>query len=266
MTLTRTLSRSLAPLIDLVFPPRCPSCGGATAEQAGLCPECWSELVIPGDPACTLCQRPFASETLGEGAICGPCLAERPRHDGIAAGTLYNDASRKLVLALKHGNRIALAPMMARLAAARLPPMEDDCLVVPVPLHRWRIWRRGFNQAALLAREIAALRSLQLQVDGLVRRKSTPTLGGLGRKERSKVLTGAITANPAVEGRLKGRSIILVDDVLTSGATSNACVRALKTAGAGKVVICCFARVLDEALGARADTETPGTTRVPGAT
>lgn len=266
MTIVRTLSASLAPLVDLVFPLRCPSCGEGTAEQAGLCPACWSELVIPGEPACTLCQRPFGSEMTREGAICAPCFAEPPRHDGIAAGTLYNDASRKLVLALKHGRRIALAPMMARLAAARLPALDDDWLVVPVPLHRWRIWKRGFNQAALLAREIATLRSLQLAVDGLVRRKPTPSLGGLGKKARSKALAGAITVNPVIEGKLKGRSVVLVDDVLTSGATSDACVRALKKAGADKIVICCFARVLDEALTARPNTETPGATRTPGAT
>lgn len=242
------LTEALAPVVDLIYPPRCPGCGEAIANQDGLCPTCWSELVIPGDPACALCQRPFGSEATAEGSICAPCLAEPPRHDGIAAGTLYNDASRKLVLSFKHGRRIALAPMLARMAAARLPEMEGQWQIVPVPLHRWRLWRRGFNQSALLAREIAELRSQKLLVDGLLRRKWTPALGGLGRRARAKTLSGAIAINPRHRGRLRGANVILVDDVMTSGATTDACVRVLKRAGVERVVISCFARVLDEAL------------------
>ena len=242
------LGEAFAPLVDLVYPPRCPACGGAIAAQDGLCAACWSELVIPGEPACACCQRPFGSASVADGAICAPCLADPPRHDGIAAGTLYNDASRKLVLAFKHGKRIALAPMLARLAAARLPELDGEWLVVPVPLHRWRLWRRGFNQSALLGRQIARLQGQPLLVDALQRRKPTPTLGGLGRSARAKALSGAIAVNPRRAARLKGASVVLVDDVMTSGATSDACVRALKRAGAERVVVACFSRVLDEAL------------------
>jgi ComF family protein len=242
------LSQTLAPLVDLVFPPRCPLCGEGLTAQLGLCAACWSGLVIPGEPSCALCQRPF-SEGTADQSICAPCLAEPPRHDGIAAGTLYNDASRRLVLAFKHGQRIALAQMMARLIAARLPEAAADWLVIPVPLHRWRLWRRGFNQAALLAGEIAKSRGAKLLVDGLERRRQTPSLGGLGRKARARALSGAIGVNPRHEASLRGANIVLVDDVLTSGATSGACVSALKRAGAEKVVVACFARVLDEITG-----------------
>ncbi|MBW8752546.1 MAG: ComF family protein [Sphingomonadales bacterium] len=243
-----TLAETLAPVVDLVFPPRCPLCGEGLAAQVGLCAACWSDLVIPGEPACALCQRPLPDSMGGAGAVCAPCLAEAPRHDGIAAGTLYNAASRRLVLAFKHGQRIALAPMMARLMTAKLAFVEPGWLVVPVPLHRWRLWRRGFNQAALLGREIARVRGATLAVDLLERRKATPTLGGLGRKARGRVLAGAIAVNRKHGGRLRGASVVLVDDVLTSGATSAACVSALKRAGAARVVVACFARVLDEAL------------------
>lgn len=243
------LSGHLAPLVDLVFPPRCPICGEGLSLQTGLCGACWSELVIPGEPCCSLCQRPFSQATgIGEAAICAPCLAQPPRHDGIAAGTLYNEPSRKLVLAFKHGRRIALAPMLARLMAARLPPIDPGWLVVPVPLHRWRLWQRGFNQAALLAREVARLKHGRLIVDALRRNQPTPRLGGLGAKARAKAVSGAIGVNPRHRASIKGARIILVDDVLTSGATSGACVAALKQAGASAVVICCFARVLEEAL------------------
>ena len=241
------LLEPVAPLIDLVYPPRCPLCGAGLATQGGLCTDCWQDLVIPGEPSCALCQRPFG-DGVPEGTICAPCLAEPPRHDGIAAGTLYNEASRKLVLAFKHGRRIALAPLLARLVAARLPPLAGEWLAVPVPLHRLRLWRRGFNQSALLAREIARLSGAEVLVDGLERRRATPTLGGLGRKARARALSGAIAANNRRVDRLNGAQVLLVDDVMTSGATSHACVSALKRAGARKVVIACFARVLDEAL------------------
>ena len=241
------LSQTLAPLIDLAFPPRCPLCGEGLLAQTGLCASCWSELVIPGDPSCSLCQRPFP-DGMADGAVCAPCLAEAPRHDGIAAGTLYNDASRRLVLSFKRGKRIALAPMMARLMAARMQAVDATWLLVPVPLHRWRLWRRGFNQAALLAREIARIKGMRVEVDALLRIKATPSLGGLGSKARARAMAGAIAVNPKRASLLRGASVMLVDDVLTSGATSHACVAALKRAGAKRVAIACFARVLDEAL------------------
>lgn len=176
-------------------------------------------------------------------------MANPPRHAGIAAATLYNDASRKLVLALKHGHRIALAPMLARLMAAQLPEeIGPDWLAVPVPLHRWRLWGRGFNQSALLARELAGLRGVEVGIDALVRRKRTPMLGGLGRSARAKALSGAFATGKGWEARLKGAQVLLVDDVLTSGATTDACLSILRRAGVQKVMITCFARVLDEAL------------------
>ncbi|MGE5952561.1 MAG: ComF family protein, partial [Qipengyuania vulgaris] len=180
-----------------------------------------------------------------EGSICAPCLGNPPVHDGIAAGTLYTDTSRKLVLALKHGRRIALAPLLARLIAARIPEADEERLVIPVPLHRWRLWHRGFNQAALLARELEKAGCGDLLVDGLKRTRRTPSLGGMGAKARARALSGAIAVRKPES--IKGRHIMLVDDVLTSGATSTACVKALKRAGAKSVIIACFARVLDEA-------------------
>lgn len=238
----------LAPVVDLVFPPRCPLCGEGLAAQTGLCAACWGELAIPGEPCCAQCQRPFA-QGMAAGSVCAPCLAHPPRHDGIAAGTLYTEASRKLVLAFKHGHRIALAPLLARIMAARLPEeVGVGWSFVPVPLHRWRLWSRGFNQSALLARELVALRGATLLVDGLERRKATPMLGGLGRAARARALSGAIAVKPNRIGVIRGARIVLVDDVLTSGATTEACVSALKRAGADRVVVACFARVLDEAL------------------
>ncbi len=251
MTIARSVHEALKPAIDLLYPPRCPLCGDAIAEQKGLCAVCWSELVIPTDPSCASCQRPFRDGTFdsGEGAAqCAPCLAQPPRHDGIAAGTIYNDASRKLVLAFKHGRRIALGNMLANLMVARLPELDGEWIVVPVPLHYSRLWMRGFNQAALLAAQIAKHAKQPLIVDGLRRTKRTNALGGLGRKDRERMLAGAISVSLRHVAKLEGRNIVLVDDVLTSGATSEACVKALKKAGANKVIVSCFARVMNEAL------------------
>ena len=241
---------ALTPLVDLVFPPRCPLCGDALGEQGGLCIACWSKLVIPGEPACALCQRPLGDAFGGESGTltCAPCLAAPPRHDGIAAATLYNPTSRDLVLAFKHGRRVALGTLLGRLIAARVGDLAGEWLVVPVPLHRWRLWKRGFNQSALLARTIAAAPGRTLAVDALIRTRATPSLGGLGRIDRAKVLRGSIVVNPAWKTRLRDAQVLLVDDVLTSGATSDSCVRVLRRAGVTKVRIACFARVLDEAL------------------
>ncbi len=222
------LKQAFAPLVDLIYPPRCPLCGEAIAAQKGLCSTCWSTLEIPGGQS----------------------------EDGITAATLYNDTARKLVLNFKHGRKIALAQMMARQIAARLPELEGDWLAVPVPLHRVRLWQRGYNQSALIARELARLRRMTLLVDGLVRTRSTPRLGGLGRVERAKVLAGAIAANPARRERLKSAQVLLVDDVLTSGATTNACKSALREAGVRRVHIACFSRVLEDRQGG--ESKTPG--------
>lgn len=242
-----SIGQVLLPIVDLIFPPRCPVCGDGIGGQTGLCASCWGTLAIPGEPACVACGRPFG-DTMPDGATCAPCFASPPRHAGIAAGTLYNDTSRRLVLAFKHGGRLGLAPMMAGLMLSKLAFVDESWIIVPVPLHRWRLWKRGYNQAAELAREIARRSGASMCVDGLERLKATPSLGGLGKAARKRALSGVIGVRPARKALLEGASLVLVDDVLTSGATTDACVSALRRAGAEKVVIACFARVLDEAL------------------
>ena len=254
------------PLVDAIYPPRCPACGESIGAQTGLCLECWDTLVVPDEPSCTLCQRPVETMAGYGSIVCAPCLASPPIHDGIAAATLYGETSRKLVLTFKHGRKLALAPLLARMMAARIPEFDRNPLLVPVPLHRFRLWRRGFNQAALLARELGRLEKGELLVDALERRKSTPSLGGMGAKARKRALSGAIAVREGAKGRVRGRDVVLVDDVLTSGATSDACVRALKKAGTKTVVVACFARVLTESGTVNRRNETPGTAKAPGAT
>jgi ComF family protein len=151
--------------------------------------------------------------------------------------------ARGVALKLKYAGRLACAETMAR-AMARLMP-EGAELLVPVPLHRWRIWSRGFNQAALIARSLSKHSGVPADAESLRRVKATPVLRGLGAKGRAKAVTGAFALAPAAKQRIRGKTIVLVDDVHTSGATSEACARVLKRGGAAQVILLCWARVLD---------------------
>lgn len=244
------LRQAIAPLVDFAFPPRCPCCGEAVLGSAsdldeGLCGSCWGKLQLPGQPACRLCQVPLSSDQLTADGICGPCRTERPKHDGIAAATIYGPVSRELLLALKHAGRFALAGSMGRFMALRFAAAglksPELPLVVPVPLHPSRLWKRGYNQSVLLGKAFADRMGWEFQPDTLRRSKRTPSLDGLDRMERRAVLEGAIEA--ARRDAVAGRDIVLIDDVVTSGATSGACVDALRLAGAKRVLITCYARV-----------------------
>ena len=222
MGLATHIAAGLRPVVDLVYPPRCPVCGVALANQGGLCIDCWSELETP------------EQASVGESG-----------HAAVIAPTLYNNASRQLVLNFKHGAKVTLAGLMGQMIAGLLPDAsdEDAPLLVPVPLHQLRLWERGFNQSALLARELAKRGKGELCVDALTRPKRTPSLGGLGRAAREEALKGAIAVRSSRRARIQGRAVLLVDDVYTSGATSSACTKALVEAGARSVRIVCFAKV-----------------------
>lgn len=194
-------------------------------------------------PWCATCNRPFEIDR-GAAAQCGECLAQPPLHDGVRAAVAYGPTARTLALRLKYGGRTSHAMTAARLMARHVP--ADAELLVPVPLHRRRIWSRGFNQAALIARGLAALRGVPVELELLQRVKATPVLRGLGPKGRAKAVAGAFALMPGAKERLAGRSVVLVDDIYTSGATTNACVRLLKRAGATRVTILCWARVIGD--------------------
>lgn len=247
-----SIRQALAPLVDFAFPPRCPSCGEGvmgsdTRWDEGLCGACWGRLQLPGQPSCQSCQIPLASDELTAERICRFCALDAPLHDGIAAATIYGPVSREILLALKHAGRFALAGPMGRFmalrfAAAGLGKLADP-LVMPVPLHPTRLWKRGYNQSALLGKAFARQQGWAFTPDALRRIRRTPSLDGLDRQERRDALSGAIRTRDAVTASIAGRDVVLVDDVMTSGATSGACVAALKQAGARRVVIACYARV-----------------------
>jgi len=243
------LARSaLRPILDFALPPRCPGCGTVTDEPHRFCLDCWSALTFLGQPCCARCALPF---DYGEAAevICGRCMAEPPAYDRLRAAVAYGDIARTVALKLKYGGRPGVAETMARFMERHLDASAAPVLA-PVPLHRWRIWRRGYNQAALIAGALARRAGLETRLDLVERVKPTPVLRNMGPRERKEAVRGAFRINPQRKADLTGRAVVLVDDVYTSGATAGACARILRRAGAARVDVLCWARVVRDEHGA----------------
>jgi ComF family protein len=242
---------ALRPLLDFALPPRCPGCGAITAEPHRFCLACWSQLVFLGEPCCAVCALPF--EHAGEaGAVCAGCLAHPPAFARMRAAVAYGEIPRKVALKLKYGGRPGVAETMARFIERHILPLAagdgeaEGPIVAPVPLHRWRIWKRGYNQAALIAAALARRAGLEPRLDLLERIKATPPLKAMNPKQRRDAVRGAFRIAAKHKERVRGRNVILVDDVYTSGATVEACARVLKRAGAARVEVLCWARVVRE--------------------
>jgi len=232
----------LSSLLDFALPPRCPGCGAIVGEPHRFCLDCWRRLDFLAEPCCGRCGHPFAFPGEGE---CGRCLADPPAFDRLRAAVAYGEVSRRVALRLKYSGRPGLAATLAHFMRRHLAGGgEGEPLLVPVPLHRWRIWSRGYNQAALIASALARGGGGREELDLLRRTRATPPLRGLGRRERALAVRGAFKVPREARPRLAGRRIVLVDDVYTSGATASACARALKRAGAASVEILCWARVV----------------------
>jgi ComF family protein len=241
---------SLAPLrwaLDFALPPRCPACREIAVADDQFCSTCWSKLHFLAEPSCATCDLPlpFADDRSRQ---CGTCLAKLPRHSGIKAAVAYDDISRDVALRLKHGGKIGLARLVGGQLRRYLAEIPQDALLVPVPLHWTRLWSRTYNQSALIARELAKHGGQRHIPDLLIRTRRTQSLGGLGAKARRQLVKGIFAVRPKYNSVIKGQKIILVDDVYTSGATTDGCVAALLKAGAISVTIFCWARVLPEAL------------------
>ena len=240
--LARLAHRALRPIVDFALPPRCLGCGIIVDQPYRFCLDCWSRLVFLGDPCCSRCAQPFEYDS-GPNTLCGGCLAEPPLFDRLRAAVVYDEIPRRVALKLKYGGRPGVAETIARFLDRHFDDV-GSALLAPVPLHRWRIWKRGYNQSALIASAIARRRGAVARLDLLERVKSTPPLKGLNPRERNAAVRGAFRISAKHEAVVPGRRIILVDDVYTSGATANACARVLKRAGAAEVEVLCWARVV----------------------
>lgn len=239
---------ALQKLLDAIYPPACIACGGAIAGGDGLCGPCWRDADFLSGARCRYCaQRVDGAETDVE-RVCEDCRSHaRPWEDG-AAVFAYSGTGRRLVLALKHGDRLDSVPQLARwMARAATARDLDRPVFVPVPAHRWRLMRRRYNQAAVLAQAVAYRLGADYAPFALERRTSTAPLDGVGRDERFGRLEGAI--QPAAGARaevLRDRHVVIVDDVMTSGATLAATADAAHAAGAYRISVLMLARAEKE--------------------
>ena len=230
--------------LQLLYPPQCISCQAPVQSDFGLCADCWRETPFITGLVCDKCGVPLPGDDQGERVLCDDCMAIARPWDRGRAALMYRDNGRRLVLALKHGDRMDLArPASAWMLRTVRPILRPGMLVVPVPLHWVRLFRRRFNQAALLSRAIARAAEMEHCPDALVRKRSTGSQEGKTRDARFANLVGALAVPRSREKRVEGRDILLVDDVMTSGATFAAASEALFSAGARSVSVLGLARV-----------------------
>lgn len=230
--------------VDAVLPPRCLGCGEVVEDPGTLCGRCWSGLTFLTPPCCACCGFPFPY-AVAAGTLCAACTQRRPAFDRARAVFRYDDASRGLVLGFKHADETHAAPAFGQwLARAGADLVAGADLIAPVPLHRWRLLSRRYNQSALLARAVAAAAAGRLAVDLLVRRRHTPQQGRLSASARRRNVRGAFAIRPQRAEAVAGRRILLVDDVLTTGATVEECARVLRRHGAAGVDVLTLARVV----------------------
>jgi ComF family protein len=240
----RSLRRAADAVLDLLLPPRCLKCGAAVGAAGALCAPCWRGITFLGAPCCACCGLPFPFDQ-GPDALCGACARARPAFARARAAMRYDEESRRLILAFKHGDRLHLAPALGawmRRAGAELIAEADS--IVPVPLHWTRLFARRYNQAAVLAHALAGAGGTRVGADWLKRRRRTPSQGKRNREARRRNVAGAFQVRRRQD--VEGRRILLIDDVFTTGATLEECARVLLRAGAARVDALTLARAVRE--------------------
>jgi ComF family protein len=241
----RALRLAARTALDLIYPPACLVCRAATGDLGTLCPGCWAKMRFIERPYCERLGIPFAQD-LGAGLLSPEAIADPPVYHRARAVARFDDGPvRALVHLLKYGDRTEMAKPLGRwMARAGVELLETADLIVPIPLHRLRLAARRFNQAAALAQSISSACGVPTDFLALERVKPTPPQVGLSRLQRAGNVQGAFRVPDEARIRVSGRQIVLVDDVLTSGATTNAAARALLRGGAAAVDVLVFARVV----------------------
>src|ERR1041385_4504804 len=243
---TQGLRATMRLWLDTALPRLCPACRDLVTDQ-GVCPACWGKLAFIAAPYSPRLGIPFAYDP-GPGILSMQAIADPPAYQRARAAVRYDDVAAKLVHAFKYGDRLDLAPLLGRwMARAGKDLFAGADALIPVPLHWRRLWARRFNQSAALAEAIARESGIKVAHAALRRVKPTVQQVGLSRAERATNVQGAFRVDPAAKTEVSGRHLIVIDDVLTSGATSDACARALLRAGAAQVDVLVFARVVDAA-------------------
>ncbi len=233
--------------LNTIYPPRCLACPAPTAAAQGLCPACWRDTHFISGTACDRCGVPLmGARAAGSGTedLCESCLSHPPAWDRGAAAVVYAGAGRRVVLALKHGDRLDMVrPLAGWMAAAGEVLLDEADLIVPVPLHWRRLLKRRYNQSAELGRALARTAGKPLAVDVLNRSRATVPQERMDRARRRANQAGAFTVSSRHRVVLDGATVLLIDDVLTTGATLSACAEALREAGAARVNVLVLARV-----------------------
>ncbi len=230
--------------LDAALPPLCPACRAPLGLGAGLCADCWSKLSFIAPPYCARLGIPFTYDP-GPGLLSMEAIANPPAYDRARAAVRYDDIARAMVLSFKYGDRLDLAPLLGRwMARAGHELTPDADALVPVPLHWRRLWSRRFNQSAALAGAISAACGVPVLYEALKRVRATPQQVGLSKTQRADNVQGAFRVPAERKAEIAGRRLLLVDDVLTSGATADTCARALLRAGAAHVDVLVLARVV----------------------
>ena len=231
-------------MADMLVPPACPVCHGDVAQDDGLCLTCWQGLTFLRPPLCAVSGIPMAVD-LGADAVSLPVQINPLPYDRARAAFAYKGSAAALVKRLKFGDRPELAPFLARfMLAAEDGELSKDAVLLPVPLHRQRLFLRRFNQAAELCRALHQMSGHAVLFEAVVRVKHTRQQIGLTRAGRKRNLAGAFRVADKARAQIKGRTLVLVDDVLTTGATVEALARLLKRAGAARVHVLTLARVV----------------------
>lgn len=230
-------------LLDLVLPPRCLVSGEIVDQPGLLAPTAWAQLRFIAEPFCVTCGYPFDFEA-EKGSQCVGCLKEAPAFITARSVFVYDNISRDIILRFKHGDRLEGAKTLASwLARSGVDMLAAADMIVPVPLHYWRLFRRRYNQAGLLAQRLSKLCGKPCVLDMLVRHRATAVQGHMGFAERHKNVKRAFSVKAKRVALLDGKVIVLVDDVYTSGATIKKCTKVLLRAGAKEVHVLTLARV-----------------------
>lgn len=236
--------------LDFILPPRCPVTGEIVDAVGMISPEAWGQLNFIDEPFCKKCGLPFDFSYEGsgeEGRLCESCTKDLPAFSKARSVMVYDDQSRGLILSFKHGDQTHMTPaFIPWLERAGKEILKNADFLVPVPLHRWRLLKRRYNQAAIMAQYLSKETAIPVLVEGLVRRRSTVSQGHLNMNDRAKNVRHAFAVLKKVKPTLKGKKIVLIDDVYTSGATVKECVKVLLDAQASEVSVLTLARVVKQ--------------------